>query len=181
MLIDKSSPKASVPTLKPSSTQEPTSSRARLLLLSCFSRVQLCMTPEMAVHQAPPSLGFSRLEHWSGLQFPLQCMKGKSESEVAQSCPTPSDPIDCSLQDSSIHGICQARVLEWVAIAFSTRARHTMLILQQSRNTALSIKRQASQSHAKSIDTPKLTTGHFIAIQREEIQLHPPEHRHKLT
>ena len=38
-----------------------------LLLLSCFSRVQLCATPEMAAHQAPPSLGFSRQEHWSGL------------------------------------------------------------------------------------------------------------------
>ena len=41
-----------------------------LLLLSRFSRVRLCMTPEMAVHQAPPSLGFSRQEHWSGLPFP---------------------------------------------------------------------------------------------------------------
>ena len=41
-----------------------------LLLLSHFSRVQLCVTPQMAVHQAPPSPGFSRLEHWSGLPFP---------------------------------------------------------------------------------------------------------------
>ena len=46
-------------------------------------------------------------------------MKVKSESEVAQSCPTLSDPIDCSLPGSSIHGIFQARVLEWGAIAFS--------------------------------------------------------------
>ena len=46
-------------------------------------------------------------------------MKVKSESEVAQSCPTPSDSMDCSLPGSSIHGICQARVLEWGAIAFS--------------------------------------------------------------
>ena len=46
-------------------------------------------------------------------------MKVKSESEVAQSCWTPSDPMDCSLPGSSIHGIFQARVLEWVAIAFS--------------------------------------------------------------
>ena len=47
--------------------------RSMLLLLpplSCFSRVQLCVTPEMAAHQAPPSLGFSRQEHWSGLPFP---------------------------------------------------------------------------------------------------------------
>ena len=46
-------------------------------------------------------------------------MKVKSESEVAQSYPTLSDPMDCSLPGSSIHGICQARVLEWGAIAFS--------------------------------------------------------------
>ena len=46
-------------------------------------------------------------------------MKVKSESEVTQSCPTLSDPMDCSLPGSSIHGIFQARVLEWVAIAFS--------------------------------------------------------------
>ena len=46
-------------------------------------------------------------------------MKVKSESEVAQSCPTLSDPIDCSLPGSSMHGIFQARVLQWGAIAFS--------------------------------------------------------------
>jgi len=51
-----------------------------------------------------------------------------------------------------------------------------MLILQQCRNIALSIKIQAAQSHTKPIDTSKLTTGHFTALQREEIQLHPPEH-----
>ena len=56
-----------------------------------------------------------------------------------------------------------------------------MLILQQSRNTALTIKKQAAQSHAKPIDTPKLTTGLSITLQREEIQLHPLEHRHKLS
>ena len=48
-------------------------------------------------------------------------MKVKSESEVAQSCPTLSDPMDCSLPGSSIHEIFQARVLEWGAIAFSER------------------------------------------------------------
>ena len=51
--------------------------------------------------------------------FLLQCMKVKSESEVAQSCLTLRDPMDCSLPGSSIHGIFQARVLEWGAIAFS--------------------------------------------------------------
>ena len=54
-----------------------------------------------------------------GCNFLLQCIKVKSESEVAQSCPTLSDPMDCSPSSSSIHGIFQARVLEWGAIAFS--------------------------------------------------------------
>ena len=54
-----------------------------------------------------------------GCHFILQCMKVKGESEVTQSCPTPSDPMDCSLPGPSVHGIFQARVLEWVAIAFS--------------------------------------------------------------
>ena len=54
-----------------------------------------------------------------GCHFLLQCMQVKSESEVAQSCLTLSDPMDCSLPGSSIHGIFQARVLEWGAIAFS--------------------------------------------------------------
>ena len=54
-----------------------------------------------------------------GCHFILQCMKVKGESEVTQSCPTPSDPMNCSLPGPSVHGIFQARVLEWVAIAFS--------------------------------------------------------------
>ena len=52
-------------------------------------------------------------------------MKVKSESEVAQSCLTPSDPMDCSLPGSSIHGIFQARVLEWGPIAFSDNTAQT--------------------------------------------------------
>ena len=88
-----------------------------LLLLSRFSRVRLCATPETAAHQAPPSLGFSKQEHWSGLPCPSPMHE--SESEVAQSCPTLSDPMDCSPTGSSIHGIFQARVLDGGAIAFS--------------------------------------------------------------
>ena len=53
-----------------------------------------------------------------GCHLLLQCMKVKSESEVTQSCPTLSEPVDCSLPGSSIHGIFQARLLEWVAVAF---------------------------------------------------------------
>ena len=56
-------------------------------------------------------------------------MKVKSESEVSQSCPTLSDPMDCSLLGSSIHGIFQARVLEWGAIAFSEFYRLLLLLL----------------------------------------------------
>ena len=54
-----------------------------------------------------------------GCHFLLQCMKVKSESEISQSCPTLSDPMDCSPPGSSVHGIFQARVLEWGAIAIS--------------------------------------------------------------
>ena len=85
-------------------------------LLSRFSRVQL--------HRQQPT----RLPHpWDspgkntgvGCHFLLQYMKVKSESEVAQSCLTPSNPMDCSPPDSSVNGILQARVLEWGATAFS--------------------------------------------------------------
>ena len=54
-----------------------------------------------------------------GCHFLLKCMERKSESEVTQSCLTPSDPMDCSPPGSSVHRIFQARVLEWAAIAFS--------------------------------------------------------------
>ena len=90
-----------------------------LLLLSCFSRVQLCVTPKTAAHQAPPSLGFSRQEHWSGVPFPSPMHERTSESEVAQSCLTLHDPLGYSRPGSSVHGIFQARVLKCVAIAFS--------------------------------------------------------------
>ena len=59
----------------------------------------------------------------------LQCMKVKSESEVAQSCPTLSDPMDCSLPGSSVHGIFQARVLEWGVMAFSNGTLLLLLLL----------------------------------------------------
>ena len=74
----------------------------------------------MAAHQVPPSLGFSRQEHGVGCHFLLQGVKVKSESEVAHSCPTLSDPMDCSLPGSSVHGIFQARVLEWGFSQFSS-------------------------------------------------------------
>ena len=60
-----------------------------------------------------------------GCHFLLHCMKVKSQSEVAQSCPTLSDPMDCSPPGSSIHGIFQAKVLEWGTIAFSDLCNET--------------------------------------------------------
>ena len=63
-----------------------------------------------------------------GCHFLLQCMKVKSESEVTQSCPTLRDPMDCSPPGSSVHEIFQARVLEWGAIAFSSRFHTCALI-----------------------------------------------------
>ena len=88
-----------------------------------FSCVRLCATPQTAGHQAPLSLGFSRQEHWSGLPFPSPMHE--SESEVAQSCPTLRDPMDCSPPGSSVHGIFQAKVLEWGAMVF---AQYTLFL-----------------------------------------------------
>ena len=83
-----------------------------LLLLSHFSRVRLYATPQMAAHQAPPSLGFSRQEHWSGLPFPSP-MHESGKWKWSHSV------VDCSPPGSSVHRIFQARVQEWVASAFS--------------------------------------------------------------
>ena len=69
-----------------------------------------------------------------GCHFLLQCMKVKSESEVAQSCPTLSNPMDCSLPGSSAHGIFQARVLEWGAIALSGSYPKSFIFLTSTLN-----------------------------------------------
>ena len=71
--------------------------------------------------------------------FLLQCMKVKSESEVAQSCLTLLDPMDCSLPGSSVHGSFQARVLEWVAIAFSWNTADPKKMIVKFNNHFLSI------------------------------------------
>ena len=87
---------------------------------------------------SPESLRESHLEllleaaskccHFHTATRALQCMKVKSESEVTQSCLTSSDPMDCSPPGSPVHGIFQARVLEWGAIAFSGRSCYILLI-----------------------------------------------------
>ena len=90
-----------------------------LLLLSCFSRVRSCVTHRRQPTKLPRPWDSLGKNTGVGCHFLLQCMKVKSESEVAQLCLTLSNPMDCSLPGSSGHGIFQARVLEWGAIAFS--------------------------------------------------------------
>ena len=89
----------------------------------------------MAAHQAPPSLGYSDKNTGVGCHLLFQCMKVKSESEVAQLCPTLHDPMDCNPPGSSVHGIFQARAPEWGAITFSKS-------LSQVSKIALTLKSQ---------------------------------------
>ena len=95
-----------------------------------LGRVRLCGTPEMEPTRLPRPWDSPGKNTGVVCHFLLQCMKVKSESEVAQLCPTLSDPMDCSLPGSSIHGIFQARVLEWGAIAFSHASKLMLKILQ---------------------------------------------------
>ena len=116
----------------------PGGSQGRGSLVGCHFLLQ-CMKvkSEREVAQSCPTLSDPRLQPtrlfhpWDspgkntgvGCHFLLQCMKVKSEREVTQSCLTLSDPMDCSLPGSSVHGIFQARILEWGAIAFSDNTR----------------------------------------------------------
>ena len=92
--------------------------------MTCCCKVTSMVSDSVRPHRWQPT---RLLRPWDfpdksarvGCHCLLQCMKVKSESEVAQSCPTLSDPIDCSPPGSSVHGIFQERVLEWGAIAFS--------------------------------------------------------------
>ena len=84
--------------------------------------LQLCLTGWPHRRQStrlPRPWGCPGKNTGVGCHFLLQCTRVRNESEVAQLCLTPRDPMDCSLLGSSVHGIFQARVLEWGAIAFS--------------------------------------------------------------
>ena len=100
-----------------------------LLLLSRFRRVRLCATPCQQPTRFSSPWDSPGKNTGGGCHFLLQCVKVKSESEVAQSCQTCSDRMDCSLPGSSTHGIFQARVLEWGAIAFSDSQWQVTVIL----------------------------------------------------
>ena len=98
----------------------------RKVIAAAFCQVASVVSDSVRPHGLQPT---RLLRPWDspgkntgvGCHFLLQCMKVESESEVIQSCPTLSDPMDCSLPGSSIHGILQATVLEWGAIAFSRK------------------------------------------------------------
>ena len=126
-----------------------------LLLLSCFSRVWLCAAPEPT--RLPHSWDSPGKNTGVGCHFLLQCMKVKSESEVAQSCPTPSDPMNCSLPGSFIHGIFRARLLEWVAIAFSVL--RWLLLLSRFSVWLCATPRTAAHQAPLSMDFPGKITG----------------------
>ena len=83
--------------------------------------LRLCPTlcDSIDAHQAPLSLGSSRQEYRSGLPFPSPMHEAAAAAKSLQSCPTLCDPIDGSPPGSSVPGILQARILEWVAISFS--------------------------------------------------------------
>ena len=93
---------------------------------ACRCQVTSVVSDSVRLHRRQPT---KLLRPWDssgkntgvGCHFLLQCMKVESESEVTQSCPTLSDPMDYSLPGSSVHGIFRATVLEWGATAFSQR------------------------------------------------------------
>ena len=133
-----------------------------LLLLSRFSHVRLCATPETAAHQVPHPWDSPGKNIGVGRHFLLQCMKVKSKSEVTQSCPTLRDPMDCSLPGSSVHGIFQARVLEWVATAFSeipTQFSSVQFSSVQFSRSVVSNSLQPHESHHARPPCPSPTPG----------------------
>ena len=128
--------------------------KVKVKSLSC---VRPSATPWTAAFQAPPSMGFSRQEYWSGVPLPspnsLAFIKFHNQTHsyfctdiciftwdvpirdqtrsVAQSCPTLCDPMNCSPPHSSVHGIFQAVILEWVAISFSRNLRYLVFFNSQ--------------------------------------------------
>ena len=91
-----------------------------LLLLSRFSRVRLLRPHRRQPTRLPRPWDSLGKNTGVGCHFLLQCVKVKSQTEVVQLCPTLRNHMDCSPPGSSVHGIFQARVLEWGAIAFSS-------------------------------------------------------------
>ena len=100
-----------------------------------------------------------------GCHFLLQCMKVKSESDVSQSSLTLSDPMDCSLPGSSIHGIFQARILEWGAIAFSWEQKYRVF----TTTADLEITQHHHHNNEPFTVTPvcQVCSQHFVCINAQ--------------
>ena len=130
-----------------------------LPLLSRFSRVRFCEIPWTAAYQAPPSMGFSRQDYWSGLPLPsphsvytTSRMNPAAAAKSLQSCPTLCDPIDSgSPPGSSVPGILQARTLEWVAISFSKAWKWKVKVKSLSRVRLFVTPRTAAYQVAPSM------------------------------
>ena len=110
--------------------------------MKSLSRARLFTTPQTAAYQAPPSMGFSRQEYWSGVPLPSQMSAAAAKS--LQSCPTLCDPIDGSPPGSPVPGILQARTLEWVAISFSNAWKWKVKVKSLSHVRLLATPRTAA-------------------------------------
>ena len=99
-----------------------------------------------------------------GCHVLLQCMKVKSKSEDAQLCLTLSDPMDCSLSGSSVHDIFQARVLEWVAIAFSEKWARKLLWEESLIRPLILLMRVPSSRPSHLCQTPPTNTIALVSI-----------------
>ena len=106
-----------------------------------------------------------------GCHFLLQCMKVKSEIEVSQLCPTLCDPMDCSLPGSSVHGISQARVLEWGAIAFSMQAHSLPLSHQGSPVSRTAPHTKISQLKSINSSEVKKKTCYILTLESKLLLL----------
>ena len=127
----------------------------------------------MAAHQAPLSLGFSRQEHWSGLPFPSPMHESEKWKWSRSVVSTLSDPMDCSPPGSSIHGIFQARVLEWSAIAFSAHGHHHMVKLKSDWLYSLQSKMEKLYrvNNNKKISGADCVSDHELLIAKFRITL----------
>ena len=121
-----------------------------------------------------------------GCHFLLQCLKVKSESEVTQSCPTLHDPMDCSPPGSSVHGIFQAKVLEWGAITFSVIHANPCLmrswvlphILGHEFFTSIKIGQKSRGWRSSAQITKKLTQNHVFRILKWKALPYPKQPHH---
>ena len=123
-----------------------------LLLPSRSSCVWLCATHRRQPTGLPHPWDSPGKNTGVGCHFLLQCMKVKSQSEVTQSCPTLLDPMDCSLPGSSVHGIFQASVLEWGAIAFSGNLVRNMQIKTTARECSAPVWKAILSLQRKTVE-----------------------------